>query len=113
MKPLSATWAEVIVGVDPDPANSDLITNRARQYWDALHPYSAGGAYVSFMMDEGQNRPGIVRAHARRRERGSAYGDAAGKPTDGCHRALTGMVHSCLCWAGSLAPRFWMSLHYS
>jgi FAD/FMN-containing dehydrogenase len=51
-----ATWAEVIVGVDPDPANSELITNWARQYWDALHPYSAGGAYVNFMMDEGQNR---------------------------------------------------------
>ncbi|HXM02165.1 MAG TPA: BBE domain-containing protein [Chthoniobacterales bacterium] len=27
-----------------------------RKYWDALHPYSAGGAYVNFMMDEGQNR---------------------------------------------------------
>jgi FAD/FMN-containing dehydrogenase len=25
-------------------------------YWEALHPYSAGGAYVNFMMDEGQER---------------------------------------------------------
>ena len=25
-------------------------------YWDATHPYSAGGAYVNFMMDEGQER---------------------------------------------------------
>ena len=25
-------------------------------YWEALHPYSAGGAYVNFMMDEGQAR---------------------------------------------------------
>ncbi len=25
-------------------------------YWDATHPYSAGGAYVNFMMDEGQDR---------------------------------------------------------
>ena len=24
--------------------------------WDALHPYSAGGAYVNFMMDEGEER---------------------------------------------------------
>ena len=24
-----------------------------KNYWDALHPYSAGGAYVNFMMDEG------------------------------------------------------------
>ena len=47
-----ATWAEVIVGVDPDPANKDLITAWARRYWDAVHPFSAGGAYVNFMMDE-------------------------------------------------------------
>ena len=25
-------------------------------YFDALHPYSAGGAYVNMMMDEGQER---------------------------------------------------------
>ena len=25
-------------------------------YWEALHPSSAGGAYVNFMMDEGQER---------------------------------------------------------
>ncbi|HSD21052.1 MAG TPA: BBE domain-containing protein, partial [Anaeromyxobacter sp.] len=25
-------------------------------YWAALHPYSAGGAYVNFMMEEGQER---------------------------------------------------------
>jgi FAD/FMN-containing dehydrogenase len=50
------TWAEVIVGVDPDPANAKLITNWAKEYWDALHPYSAGGAYINFMMEEGENR---------------------------------------------------------
>jgi FAD binding domain/Berberine and berberine like len=49
-------WAEVIVGVDPDPANNDAITNWCKDYWLALHPYSAGGAYVNFMMDEGQER---------------------------------------------------------
>ena len=27
-----------------------------KDYFDALHPYSAGGAYVNFMMDEGQER---------------------------------------------------------
>ncbi len=52
-----ATWSEVIVGVDPDPANTDHITAWARNYWDALHPYGAGGAYVNFMMeDEGEDR---------------------------------------------------------
>jgi len=51
-----SNWASVIVGVDPDPKNRDLITNWARAYWDALHPYSAGGAYINFMMDEGEDR---------------------------------------------------------
>ncbi len=51
-----ATFAEVIVGVDPDPANKDAITNWAKDYWNALHPYSAGGAYVNFMMEEGEDR---------------------------------------------------------
>jgi FAD/FMN-containing dehydrogenase len=51
-----ANWAEVIVGVDPDPANASKITSWTKEYWDALHPYSAGGAYINFMMEEGQNR---------------------------------------------------------
>ena len=51
-----ATWAEVIVGVDPDPANAKRITEWSKTYWDALHPYSAGGAYANFMMDEGEER---------------------------------------------------------
>ena len=51
-----ANWAQVIVGVDPDPANRDTITAWCKEYFDALHPYSAGGAYVNFMMDEGQER---------------------------------------------------------
>jgi FAD/FMN-containing dehydrogenase len=51
-----ANWAEVIVGVDPDPANGDKITRWCKEYFDALHPYSAGGAYVNFMMEEGPER---------------------------------------------------------
>ena len=52
-----AIWSEVIVGVDPDPANKDRITAWAKNYWEALHPYGAGGAYVNFMMDdEGEDR---------------------------------------------------------
>jgi hypothetical protein len=52
-----ANWSEVIVGVDPDPANRDKITAWAKDYWAALHPYGAGGAYVNFMMDgEGEDR---------------------------------------------------------
>ncbi len=51
-----ALFAEVIVGVDPDPANAAKITNWCKSYWEALHPFSAGGAYVNFMMDEGPDR---------------------------------------------------------
>jgi len=49
-------WASVIVGVDPDPAQRQHITAWCKNYWEALHPHSAGGAYVNFMMDEGQER---------------------------------------------------------
>jgi FAD/FMN-containing dehydrogenase len=50
-------YSQVIVGVDPDPANAAKITRWAKEYWEALHPYSAGAAYVNFMMhDEGQER---------------------------------------------------------
>jgi len=50
------TWAEVIVGVDPDPASAGTLRDWVVDYFDATHPYSAGGAYVNFMMDEGQER---------------------------------------------------------
>jgi len=51
-----AKYAGVIVGVDPDPANAEKITNWCKDYWEALHPYSAGGAYLNFIMNEGQDR---------------------------------------------------------
>jgi len=51
-----AKYAGVIVGVDPDPVNADKITSWCKDYWEALHPYSSGGAYSNFMMDEGQER---------------------------------------------------------
>jgi FAD/FMN-containing dehydrogenase len=51
-----AKWSMVMVGVDPDPANADKITNWTKDYWAALHPYTLGGAYVNFMMDEGIDR---------------------------------------------------------
>ena len=57
-----ATWGMVIADVDPDPANREKITRWARSYWEAIHPHSAGGAYVNMMMEEGQDR---VRASYR------------------------------------------------
>ena len=52
----------IIAGCDPDPANAGLISRWAKDYWEELHPTSAGGAYVNFLMDEGQDR---VRASYR------------------------------------------------
>jgi UDP-N-acetylenolpyruvoylglucosamine reductase len=51
-----AKYAGVIVGVDPDPANAHKITEWTKDYWEALHPYSSGGAYLNFIMNEGQER---------------------------------------------------------
>jgi hypothetical protein len=51
-----ANWSAVYAGIDPDPAQRDVITVWAREYWEALHPYSAGGAYLNFMMEEGPER---------------------------------------------------------
>ena len=57
-----ANWGAVYAGVDPDPANVEAIGAWSRGYQEALHPYSAGGAYVNMMMDEGPDR---VRASYR------------------------------------------------
>jgi hypothetical protein len=51
-----ANYAGVIVGVDSNPENADKITSWCKDYWKALHPFSSGGAYSNFMMDEGQDR---------------------------------------------------------
>jgi FAD/FMN-containing dehydrogenase len=51
-----ANWAMVMVGVSPDPADNEQMIEWTRDYWSALHPYSAGGAYVNMMMEEGQDR---------------------------------------------------------
>jgi FAD/FMN-containing dehydrogenase len=52
----NANWGMVMVGVDSDPANAEAIRSWTVDYWDALHPYSAGGAYVNMMMEEGEGR---------------------------------------------------------
>jgi hypothetical protein len=52
----NAQYAQVIIGVDSDPASAPQLKDWTIGYWEALHPYSAGGAYVNFMMDEGDAR---------------------------------------------------------
>jgi FAD/FMN-containing dehydrogenase len=51
-----ARFVQVLVGADGDPAKAAALRDWATTYSDALHPYSAGGAYINFIMDEGQER---------------------------------------------------------
>jgi FAD/FMN-containing dehydrogenase len=52
-----ATFSQVIVGVDPDPAKAADLKRWTVAYSDATHPYSTGAAYVNFMMgDEDDDR---------------------------------------------------------
>jgi FAD/FMN-containing dehydrogenase len=51
-----ANWGMVIVGVDPNPANKEIIVEWAQEYWETIHPHSAGGAYTNMMMEEGRDR---------------------------------------------------------
>ncbi len=52
-----ATFSQVIVGVDPDPAKAAELKRWTVAYSEAVHPYSTGAAYVNFMMgDEGDDR---------------------------------------------------------
>ena len=74
-----AVWGAVFAGVDNDPANVDSIRRWSIDYFEALHPYSAGGAYVNMMMDEGQER---VRASYRDNYERLARVKAAYDPTN-------------------------------
>ena len=51
-------YSRVSSPTPPTPSRSEV----ALDYFEALHPYSAGGAYVNMMMDEGEDR---VRASYR------------------------------------------------
>ena len=47
-----ANWGMVIVGVDPAPENVETLKNWAVRYWDAVHPYAAGGSYLNMVTEE-------------------------------------------------------------
>jgi hypothetical protein len=40
----------VIAGVAPEPSNAGRISDWAREYSDALRPYTKGAALVNFVM---------------------------------------------------------------
>jgi FAD binding domain/Berberine and berberine like len=46
----------IINGISSDPALVEKSFQWAKDYWNTMHPYSAGSAYINFMMDEGTDR---------------------------------------------------------
>ena len=51
------SFACVIAGMWPDPADNEANTKWVRDYWSAIHPYSGtDGGYVNFMGDDDQDR---------------------------------------------------------
>jgi FAD/FMN-containing dehydrogenase len=52
-----ARWVQVIVGVDAEPENSAKVTQWCKDFYDGMSPFASNrGAYVNFMMEEGQDR---------------------------------------------------------
>jgi FAD/FMN-containing dehydrogenase len=49
-------FSHIVAAVSPDPGPMPQYRDWVRSYWSALHPHSAGGAYVNFLMDEGEER---------------------------------------------------------
>jgi FAD/FMN-containing dehydrogenase len=70
-----AKWAQVVAGVDPDPANAGAITEWCRAYSDALKPYVLAGGYSNFAMDEPDRVRGMYGANYDRLARTKAQYD--------------------------------------
>jgi FAD/FMN-containing dehydrogenase len=51
-----ASFATVIAGMWPDPADNEANTAWVRGYYDATSPYSEEGGYVNFMAEDDQDR---------------------------------------------------------
>ncbi|MEZ4655760.1 MAG: FAD-binding oxidoreductase [Candidatus Eisenbacteria bacterium] len=51
-----ARYSHVVFVLEPDASKMPQHIEWVRSYWSALHPHSAGGAYVNFLMDEGEDR---------------------------------------------------------
>ncbi|SYZ74434.1 FAD linked oxidase domain protein [Candidatus Zixiibacteriota bacterium] len=51
-----AKYVHVIAAMYPNPSDTEKNMKWVRDYWESLHPHSSGGAYVNFMMDEGEDR---------------------------------------------------------
>jgi len=42
----------VIAGIDPNPQQAEALERWGLGYWEAVHRFNPGGAYVNFMMDD-------------------------------------------------------------
>lgn len=52
-----ATWSMVIAAIDSNPQQAGALTRWGKAYWETIHQFNPGGAYVNFMMDdEGEAR---------------------------------------------------------
>jgi FAD/FMN-containing dehydrogenase len=51
-----AVLSGVVLGIDSDPANNPKMIKWAKDYWNDLHRFSAGGGYINFAMDEGEEQ---------------------------------------------------------
>lgn len=51
-----ATFATVIAGMWPDPAENDANTQWVRDYYEATAPHSEEGGYINFMAEDDQDR---------------------------------------------------------
>lgn len=49
-------FVHIIAAVTPDSEALAAGREWVRDYWTALHPHSAGGAYANFLMEEGEER---------------------------------------------------------
>jgi hypothetical protein len=51
-----ASFATVIAGMWPDPADNESATKWVRDYYAATAPHSEEGGYINFMADDDQDR---------------------------------------------------------
>ena len=49
-------FVHMLAAVTPDPTELPAYRKWSQDYWAALHPHSAGGTYVNFLMEEGEER---------------------------------------------------------
>ncbi|MBI4487736.1 MAG: FAD-binding oxidoreductase [Deltaproteobacteria bacterium] len=57
-----ARYSLLILGISPDPVESDKCIRWAREFWEAMQPFSSGGVYVNYLGQEAEEGAGRVKA---------------------------------------------------